>query len=79
MSLTLESFRLVAGHRSSYSLSTQCISVDTGLTYRYLYFQLKSHAFLYDEVATEETEEAKQHALIPPVWAIGLYHWLLQG
>jgi len=38
----------------------------------YLYFQLKSHAFLYDEVATEETEEAKQHALIPPVWAIGL-------
>jgi Ca2+:H+ antiporter len=40
---------------------------------RYLFFQLKSHAYLYDEIASEETDEAKQHALITPLWAAGLY------
>jgi hypothetical protein len=33
---------------------------------------LKSHAYLYDEIAAEENEEAKEHALITPKWAIGL-------
>lgn len=37
---------------------------------RYLYFQLKSHAYLYDEVIAEDAEI--EHATIPPWWAFGL-------
>ena len=40
---------------------------------RYLYFQLKSHAYLYDEIAAEETEVVLEHATITPWWAAGLY------
>src|SRR5579859_6566519 len=40
------------------------------LTDRYLYFQLKSHAHLYDEVIAEDAEI--EHATIPPWWAFGL-------
>ena len=37
---------------------------------RYLYFQLKSHSYLYDEVLAEDAE--LEHATIPPWWAFGL-------
>jgi Ca2+:H+ antiporter len=37
-----------------------------------LFFQLKSHAFLYDEVAKEEETAAQEYATITPIWAIGL-------
>ena len=37
---------------------------------RYLYFQLKSHSYLYDEVLAEDAE--LEHATIPPRWAFGL-------
>jgi Ca2+:H+ antiporter len=43
------------------------------LTFRYLYFQLKSHSYLYDEIAFEETEAALEHATITPWWSVGLY------
>ena len=42
------------------------------LTLRYLYFQLKSHAYLYTEIAEEESITAKELATITPAWAIGL-------
>jgi len=42
------------------------------LTLRYLYFQLKSHSYLYDEIAAEETEAVKEYATITPAYAIGL-------
>jgi Ca2+:H+ antiporter len=37
----------------------------------YIFFQLKSHAFLYDEII-EEGAEIEQ-ATITPLWAVGLY------
>ena len=43
------------------------------LTFRYLYFQLKSHSYLYEEIAIEETEAALEYATITPWWAAGLY------
>ena len=43
------------------------------LTFRYLYFQLKSHSYLYDEIANEETEAAVEYATITPWWSAGLY------
>lgn len=38
----------------------------------YLYFQLGSHTYLYDEIAAEEADAAMEIATIPPWWAVGL-------
>jgi len=43
------------------------------LTIRYLYFQLKSHSYLYEEIGIEETMAALEYASITPWWAAGLY------
>ena len=49
------------------------VIVYVKLTFRYLYFQLKSHSYLYDEIAIEETEAALEYATITPWWSAGLY------
>lgn len=38
----------------------------------YLYFQLKSHSYLYDEIAAEETDAVTEYATITPKYAVGL-------
>lgn len=67
-------YRLVAVQPSFYSLSTECKSDYTFsvLINRYIFFQLKSHSYLYEDVAIEEEES--EIATIPPWWAVGLYY-----
>ena len=38
----------------------------------YLFFQLKTHASFYEDVAKEELDAAIEYATIPPWWAVGL-------
>lgn len=42
------------------------------INFRYLYFQLKSHSSLYDEIASSEIGAEIEYATIPPRWAVGL-------
>jgi len=38
----------------------------------YLFFQLKSHAAFYEDIAKEELDVAMEYATITPWWAVGL-------
>jgi len=74
LSLTTGSSKLVEVPRSFYYAFISCKFFTFTLSdlARYLWFQLKSHAYLYEEMAVEEEEAATEIATIPPWWAVGL-------